>query len=92
VRRSVLLKWQTAAAVDNVGFNVYRARTADGPRTLVNEDLIPSLVNPGGPEGAVYRYQDIPMEGSGTYFYSVETVDIQGRTRSYGPVEVRLAK
>jgi hypothetical protein len=89
--RSIRLDWTTASEVDNLGFNLYRATKIDGPRTQVNEDLIYSLVNPGSSAGAVYAYEDTPMQGSGTYFYWLEDVDLSGNTSLHGPVEVQLS-
>ena len=56
--KAVTLGWETVSEIDNLGFNLYRAETIDGERIKVNAELIPSLVNPGSPSGAVYEYTD----------------------------------
>jgi subtilisin-like proprotein convertase family protein len=90
--KSVILKWEMASEVGILGFNLYRATTVDGPRTLVNEDLILSQAPPGSSLGAAYRYEDLPMQQSKTYFYWLEVLDIHGNTRLYGPYTGQLSK
>jgi len=89
VKKAINLKWKTANDVDKVGFNLYRATAADGVRTKINKDLIPSQV-PGSPSGAAYEYTDVivPKQKHWTYYYWLEDVDING-TRLYGPVSAR---
>jgi hypothetical protein len=85
--KGISLAWETASEADTLGFNLYRAKKVDGPRTQVNEDLIPAQL-PGSAAGVVYRYKDLPVEGSGTYFYWLEKVDVSGGTGVFGPVQV----
>ena len=80
------LGWETASEVDNAGFDLYRAEQADGPRTQVNAELIPSLVPPGSPFGAVYEYVDGDVNPGTIYYYWLETVGLAGESRQYGPV------
>ena len=49
--------WETATELDNVGFNLYRAKDIDGPWTLLNATLIPSQ-SPGSVFGATYTWLD----------------------------------
>jgi len=88
--KAITINWETASEVDNLGFNLLRATTADGLRTRLNVDLIPSLVPPGSLFGAVYSYDDAPVMAGVRYFYWLEMVDIYGRTDLYGPVSARI--
>jgi hypothetical protein len=83
----VVVRWQTASEIDNIGFNLYRAESADGPRVQLNQGLIPSL-SPGSATGADYRFVDRNVEVGHTYFYWLEDVDIHGVATLHGPVKV----
>ncbi len=37
----VQLEWRTVSESDNLGFNVYRAIASDGPRELLNNEILP---------------------------------------------------
>jgi hypothetical protein len=88
--RSIELRWETASEIGNLGFNLYRAGSADGPWTRLNASLIPSQVAPGSPVGAVYTYVDVVPRRVAPYYYRLETVDMYGQTQSYGPVSASL--
>ena len=55
---TVILTWETAAEIDNAGFNVYRARGKNGEYQKLDNTLIPAKGSPL--EGAVYEYTDMP--------------------------------
>jgi len=88
--KSVILGWRTTSEVNNLGFNLYRAASVDGARIKLNSALIPSLVPPGSPFGAVYTYKDTGLKKNTAYYYWLEVVDIHGRTSLTGPVLVKL--
>src|SRR5512136_1760812 len=68
-KRTIVLRWQTASETDNLGFNLYRATSLGGRRTRVNRELIPTLVNPGSPEGVRYTWVDRGFNRHRTYYY-----------------------
>jgi hypothetical protein len=80
----ILLKWETATEIDNLGFNLYRARSENGPRMQLNESLIPSQT-PGSQVGAAYEYLD-ETAASGITYYWLEAVDVRGTATLHGPV------
>src|SRR5262249_44731956 len=53
---AVDLAWTTASELDNLGFNVYRAASADGPYERLTPALVPGLGS--SPVGKAYRYRD----------------------------------
>jgi hypothetical protein len=82
----VVLRWETASELDNVGFNIYRAARENGPWKLLNKQLIPTQVPPGSPVGASYEWTDSKAKEGQKYFYLLEDVDIHGETSKHGPV------
>jgi hypothetical protein len=87
---AIRLDWETATEVDTLGFNLYRAESLDGPRTQLNTDLIPSLVLPGSPVGAVYTWLDETATPGMTYYYWLEDVDLYGATAQHGPAMAQV--
>lgn len=84
----VLLSWETATEVDNLGFNLYRAEQVDGQKTQINPNLILSKTI-GGTSGAVYEYLDAGVVSGVDYFYWLEDVDFTLNKTLYGPIQVK---
>jgi len=78
----VTLAWETAAEIDNAGFNLYHATTPDGPYAKVNGALIAAEGDPTS--GASYSFLDQELQ-PGTYYYKLEDVDLSGVTTLHGP-------
>jgi len=84
--QSVLLEWETATEVDNLGFNIYREDIHSGTKEKINPNLIPSQV-PGGSEGAIYGFVDNSAIFGDSYAYWLEALDFHMRVKDrYGPV------
>jgi hypothetical protein len=83
--RSITLAWQTATETDNLGFNIYRATSTTGQRTLLTTNLIPSGSHPGSLLGAQYTFTDTPVDVNCVYYYWLESLDIHGKTKLGGP-------
>jgi hypothetical protein len=84
----VTLAWETGTEIDNAGFNLYRATSADGSYTKVNDALIAAQGDPVS--GASYSFADAP--GYGTFYYKLEDVDLHGTSTLHGPVKVTVAR
>ncbi|MBN1920535.1 MAG: hypothetical protein JW892_04775 [Anaerolineae bacterium] len=82
----ILIEWETATEIDNLGFNLYRSTAADGTYVKLNEELIPTQV-PGAVFGAAYTWLDEGVAPGVTYFYKIEDVDIEGKATLHGPVQ-----
>lgn len=80
---STLVGWETAQELDNLGFNLYRSTTEDGPRVKLNDTLLPAE-NPGTVMGAEYAFVD---EGTGRWYW-LEDVDLYGVSTFHGPASV----
>ena len=89
VEKAVEISWETASEVNNLGFNLYRGLSAAGPKEKLNQDFIPSQVI-GSTSGARYTYLDRDLLEGGNYFYWLESIDLSGGTRLYGPVNIFL--
>lgn len=83
----IRVEWETATELDNLGFNLYRSESADGPFTQLNAGLIPAQ-NPGQVLGAVYTWQDESTPANTTLYYKLEDVDIHGVRTFHGPISV----
>ena len=80
----VLLEWETASEVDNLGFFLYRSESETGPYTRINNEPVPGLLD--SEAGAGYRYVDSELTNGTTYFYLLEDFEIGGATKQHGPV------
>ena len=81
---SVLVSWETAQEIDNLGFNLYRSSEAYGPYTKLNRRLIPGLLS--SVSGQQYTYTDMDVTRSVLYYYMLEDVDLSGTRTMHGPV------
>jgi hypothetical protein len=73
----VTLKWVTASESQNLGFNVYRSTSPDGPFTKLNPQVIPGLGTSG--TGQEYRWVDDSVDASAdTYYYYLKDVSLSG--------------
>lgn len=87
---AILIAWQTVSEIDNLGFNLYRTESPDGPPTQLHAGLIPSQVPPGSPVGAAYTWLDETAAPGVTYYYWLEDVDAYGVATGHGPVEATV--
>jgi serine protease len=85
---SVILSWETATEIDNLGFNLYRTETPGGERTRVNPELIASSA-PGSATGASYEYTDTGVRDGIAYYYWLEELDIYGWLTLHGPAQAQ---
>ena len=88
-KAAIVLRWETATEIDNLGFNLYRAESPEGERTRLNASLIPSQA-PGSPVGAVYTWRDTSVQPGVTYYYWLEDVDLHGHATLHGPVSATM--
>ena len=84
---TVTLLWTTAAEIDNAGFNLWRATTANGEYARINPLLIPGQ---GTGWGADYSYVDARPAAEPTT-YKLEDVDYNGVGTFHGPIEARVS-
>ena len=78
------LQWETASELNNLGFHLYRAMSAQGPYERITTRAIPGLGS--SPVGARYSYQDTGLANGVTYYYKLEDIETTGKTELHGPV------
>lgn len=88
-RTTIRIEWDTASELDTLGFHLYRAESADGPRTRLNDSLIPAQ-SPGSATGAAYQFVDASVVRGLIYYYWLEAVDRSGASQSNGPIRAEL--
>jgi hypothetical protein len=88
--RDVLVSWETASEIDNVGFNIYRSK-AGGERIRLNDWLIPSQ-SPGSTAGSSYQFVDRSAEPDTAYQYWLEDIDAAGAAGMNGPLAVQMPR
>ena len=79
--RVVRLEWATSVEIDNFGFNLYRASTADRSRAQWFA-FVPSQARGGG---ATYVYEDV-VPAAGEWWYWLADVDTSGLETFHEPV------
>ncbi len=77
--------WNTSNEVNNLGFNVLRARREDGPFIKLNSELIPAN------ESGNYSFVDRDFEVGVQYYYLLEDVDLTGDVTEFGPVRLAIS-
>ncbi len=83
----ILLTWETAGELNNLGFNLYRRPVGTQILIRLNEYPIPSVPEQGGK--ATYTFLDAQVVAGMTYEYFLEDVDLNGTRTQYGPVVAR---
>lgn len=81
--KSVVLEWKTASEINNAGFNLYRAESADGEYIKINDELI--AAQGSSTAGASYEFVDYDLQNRKTYYYKLEDVDFDGQSTFHGP-------
>jgi len=72
----VVLTWETASEIDNLGFNVMRSTDASGKFVKINPTMIPGAGTTAQP--SFYTYTDENVQNGVTYLYYLVAVDFSG--------------
>lgn len=81
----VQLTWVSQSESNVMGYNVYRNTSDDLSSAIKISELIEGT---NTSEAHTYTYLDQELEQSGTYYYWLENVDLDGTMSYYGPVNV----
>ncbi|MBN1996686.1 T9SS type A sorting domain-containing protein [candidate division KSB1 bacterium] len=89
INGSVELFWITQSETENLGFNVYRSPEPRDNFIKMNDQLIAGLGNSSVEK--VYHYRDEEVEPDQQYYYKIECVSSDGRSKQYGPVQISVS-
>ena len=79
--RGVKIVWRTESELNNLGFDVYRGKSIDGPFTKITPALIKGAGTDSTPRS--YKFIDESVGVSTTYYYYLENISFDGtRDRS----------
>ena len=84
------IRWSTASEVENFGYDVYRAESADGPFVRLTKSPIPGAGTSDEPHK--YAYVDRDIDPAKEYWYYVESVAYNGQRERFTPVQKAKAK
>ncbi|HPD40189.1 MAG TPA: choice-of-anchor Q domain-containing protein [Anaerolineae bacterium] len=82
---AVLVTWETAQELENLGFNLYRSPSPTGPWTRLNPIMIPTQ-HPGAVFGGVYEWLDTTAPSGSASYYRLEDIDSDGVSTFHGPI------
>ena len=83
---NVLIKWTTKSEIRNLGFNVFRGATGNGPWYNINSKLIKGAGTSA--KQNQYEYIDKNVDTGSICFYRIEQIDTDGTITSFGPVQL----
>jgi hypothetical protein len=81
----VQITWTTQSESNISGYNIYRNDSMDLSSAIKVSDLIEGT---NASEAHTYTYLDKELDQSGTYYYWLQNVELDGYTSFYGPVSV----
>lgn len=85
----IMLSWQTASELDNVGFRLYRSDST-GQFTLLDEAIIPAYGSPTA--GAEYSFVDEGSDDLTTAVYKLTEIQINGTEIDLATTTVDVAQ
>lgn len=77
------LKWRTASELHNVGFDVYRGDSEEGPFHRLTGKPVPGAGTSDEPHE--YVWHDEGIEAEKTYWYYVESISLNGERERFTP-------
>lgn len=83
VPEGILLEWSTESETNNRGFHLSRSREEEGQFDFVA--FVDGAGHSASPRS--YRFVDQQVRSEVTYWYLLESEDLQGQRAAYGPIE-----
>ncbi len=91
--RQVQLEWTTASEINNLGFEVYRSNSQNGPFELVATFATDAALTGAGNSNVYhnYAYKDLRLADKTTYFYKLADVDYNGVRKFHSAISATTA-
>lgn len=84
-----MIKWITESETNLLGYNIYRHVSPE----LEHAERITELIAAhNGSSMQVYSYSDCEIYHSGTFFYWLQSIDLDGTNQFYGPLTINYAQ
>jgi hypothetical protein len=83
-RGKISITWTTQREESCYGYYIYRADSEVGPFERLNKDVVPGAGTTTTPQD--YKVVDQPLPMGKKYYYYVQEVDLDGRTRTITPI------
>jgi hypothetical protein len=84
----VLLTWTSQSESNLLGYNVYRNESHDLSSAVRISDTIAGT---NTSQAQVYTYYDQELDDAGTYYYWLQSMDLDGSACFFGPVSVAFS-
>lgn len=84
----IYISWTTESELNHCGYNLYRSENESGSFSKINSQLIINE-NKSETTSKYYEYHDYPNI-SGTYYYKLEDISLDGKSTFHGPISVTL--
>ncbi len=82
------IMWQTASESNLIGYNIYRSETNEISTSIrINPQYIQADNSANGSE---YTYTDQEVEMNSTYYYWLQSNEINGYVEYFGPISVKV--
>jgi len=83
------IQWRTASETNLLGYNIYRNENEDINNALrINPSYIQATNNSTGSE---YSYTDEEVEMNSTYYYWLESNEMDGLVEYFGPISIKIS-
>jgi len=86
--KKVVIKWETATEIDNLGFNILRSESESGSYEKINGKLIKAKGS--STKGASYKFKDKNINAGKIYWYKLEDIASNASNGLNGPVKVEV--
>ncbi|HOH97878.1 MAG TPA: FlgD immunoglobulin-like domain containing protein [Candidatus Cloacimonadota bacterium] len=84
-----MIKWITESETNLLGYNIYRHVS---PELEHAERITELIAASNGSSMQVYSYSDCEIYHSGTFFYWLQSTDLDGTNKFYGPLAINYAQ